>query len=74
MEGDIIKRPVKSSKILSIGYDVKSKKLEIAFRSGRKYQYLNVPKSEHEKLMSAKSHFTYFQQNIRDHYRWVKKR
>ena len=74
MEKDLLKRPVKSSKILSIVYESKSKTLEIVFHSGRIYQYLNVPKSEYEKLMSASSHMTYFQKNIKDHYRGVKKR
>jgi hypothetical protein len=66
------RQPVKSSKISSIGYDPKSKILEIEFHSGRIYQYLNVPKSEYKGLMSASSHKSYFQYNIRDHYRWVK--
>ncbi|MFX0181476.1 MAG: KTSC domain-containing protein [Candidatus Hodarchaeota archaeon] len=66
------KQPVKSSKISMIGYDPKSKTLEIEFRSGRIYQFLNVPKSEHKSLMSASSHKSYFDKNIKNHYRWVK--
>ena len=66
------KQPVKSSKISMIGYDPKSKILEIEFRSGRIYQFLNVPKSEYKGLMSASSHKSYFQVNIKNHYRWVK--
>ena len=68
------RQPVKSSEISSIGYDPKSKILEIEFRSGRIYQYLNVHESEFKGLMTASSHESYFQANIKNHYRGVKKR
>lgn len=59
---------VKSSNIQSIGYDPESKLLEIEFRNGSIYQYNNVPLNEHKSLMSASSHGSYFNKNIRNYY------
>lgn len=57
--------------IRSVGYDSKSRILEVEFNSGTIYQYFDVSKKEYEGLMKAKSHGQYFLQNIREiyHYR-----
>lgn len=62
--------PVQSSNLASIGYDPSSMTLEVEFISGRVYEYYDVPQSEYEGLMAAGSHGTYFNQNIKGHYRY----
>lgn len=59
---------VSSSNLASVGYDPTSKTLEVAFKSGRVYEYYNVPASEHRALMSASSHGRYFNANIKENY------
>ena len=68
----MIRQTVKSSDILSIGYDSKSQILEIEFHSGGVYQYHTVPKNEHQALMNASSHGKYFDQNIKKTYQYSK--
>ena len=50
----------------SVGYDGRSRILEIEFQSGEVYQYLDVPGTVHQKLQSAKSKGQYFNSEIRD--------
>jgi len=69
---DMKRQGVSSSNICSIGYDPLSKTLEIEFNSGGIYQYLNVPESEYNALMSASSHGKYFLAYIKDHYTCIK--
>jgi len=46
---------VKSSNIKSIGYDPDAEILEVEFKDGAVYQYEDVPKKLHLKLMKTKS-------------------
>lgn len=66
------RQSVRSSNIKSIGYDLKSKTLEIEFHDGGVYQYFDVPESVFNSLMSASSHGSYFHKYIKDKYRWTK--
>lgn len=68
----MIRQPVSSSNIRSIGYDSESNTLEIEFHSGDVYQYFGVPESIYNELMYAPSHGSYFHRHIRDRYRWTK--
>lgn len=68
----MIRQPVSSSNIHSIGYDPESRTLEIEFHGGGVYQYLGVPESVHNGLMRASSHGSYFHRHIKDSYRWIK--
>ena len=68
----MIRQPVSSSNIRSIGYDSESNTLEIEFHSGGVYQYFGVPESIYNELMHAPSHGSYFHRHIRDQYRWTK--
>ena len=61
--------PVRSSNIKSIGYDEETKVLEVEFHDGSVYQYYSVPASVHQGLMAAASHGNYFHKHIRDEYR-----
>ncbi|GGD17704.1 KTSC domain-containing protein [Flavobacterium orientale] len=60
------RKSVRSSNLVSIGYDVNNKILEIEFHNGGVYQYSNVSFDVYEELMDAKSHGTYFSANIRN--------
>jgi len=68
----MIRQTVSSSNIRSIGYDVKFQTLEIEFQDGGIYQYLNVPESIYNALMSASSHGSYFHRSIKDQYQSTK--
>ena len=59
---------VRSSNLVSVGYDGESRILEIEFNKGRVYRYSGVPPEEHEALMNASSLGKYFAANIRDKY------
>lgn len=65
--------PVTSSDIASIGYDSQLKTLEIEFHSKHSvYQYFNVPEQAYNELMNARSHGKYFNQYIKNKYRYEK--
>lgn len=57
--------PVSSSNLSSVGYDVTSRTLEIAFHNGSLYQYSGVPLTVYQGLISAGSHGQYFDQYIK---------
>ena len=56
---------VSSSNIKAVGYDPATQTLKIEFLNGGLYQYLNVPESIYQGLMSASSHGQYFDQYIK---------
>ena len=70
------RQSVRSSNISSIGYDENNRVLEIEFRHGGIYQYLNVPLDVYEELINSNSHGTYFSAKIRNNtrYRTIKLR
>ncbi|KWV48534.1 KTSC domain containing protein [Bradyrhizobium macuxiense] len=59
---------VNSSNLVSVGYDEDSSTLEVEFKGGAVYRYLNVPSFEYERLMAATSHGIYFNANIKNGY------
>ena len=59
---------VESSMIRAVGYDRKIRLLEIVFNTGEVYQYEDIPLSEYNGLMKAKSKGAYMQANIIDVY------
>ena len=61
---------VRSRNILSIGYDETTATLEIEFRDGAVYEYYDVPASEHQGLMAARSHGSYLHTHIVGRYRY----
>jgi lysyl-tRNA synthetase class 2 len=63
---------VESTTMKSVGYESKSKVLEIEFGSGVVYQYLEVPKKVYEGLRRAESKGQYFNGEIRDEYEFVR--
>lgn len=59
---------VNSSVIKSVAYDKYVNVLEITFKSGKVYDYLDVPPSEHLALLFAQSPGRHFSRNIREKY------
>jgi hypothetical protein len=64
----MIRDPVASSNIASIGYDPDSETLEIEFINGSIYQYFNVPSGLNEQLMVAPSKGQFLNTYIRNAY------
>ena len=65
-----IKRvPVESSAIVTVGYSTKLRALEIEFRNGSVYRYLEVPSDIYEALLNARSKARFYDENIRHKYR-----
>ena len=63
------RRPVESSLIRSVGYDLPSSVLEIEFADGKGlYEYYDVSLSVYSRLMAAESIGAYFNEHIRDVY------
>ena len=60
--------PVTSSSIASVGYDPARQILEVEFRNGSAYQYMDVTPDEHDALMAATSKGAHFNLRIRDRY------
>lgn len=57
--------PVSSSNLRAIGYNPETQTLEIEFLNGGLYSYSGGPASVHASLMSASSHGSYFDANIK---------
>jgi hypothetical protein len=65
--------PVKSSILVTVGYDPDGKLLQLEFcRSRAVYQYFSVPAAAHEALLAATSKGSYFNQAIRGRYHFVR--
>jgi hypothetical protein len=60
------RKRVNSSSIRSVGYDERSRTLEIEFSDGRIIQYSGVPAEIHRRLVSAPSIVSYFRDNVEE--------
>jgi hypothetical protein len=60
--------PVDSSAIVSAGYDAEQRTLELEWKNGRVYQYLEVPQGTFEWLLRAKSKGAFFSRMIDQRY------
>ena len=56
---------VDSSSLSSVGYDARSETLEVEFRNGGVYRYLEVPEGEWQSLQSAESKGSYLNTHIK---------
>jgi hypothetical protein len=63
---------VESSAIASVGYDARSRTLEVEFVGGSVYRYLGVPPREHETLLRADSLGAYVNRSIKPRYRCLR--
>jgi len=68
----MLRKPVNSSNLESIGYDEDTSVLEIAFQGGGIYQYFNVPKGVYLDIMAAESHGKFFHRHIKGQYLYEK--
>ena len=59
---------VESSMIHAVGYDSKTRILEVVFNSGRTYCYEGVPPKVYKELMAADSKGSYMRSEIIDMY------
>lgn len=61
---------VSSSTVQSVGYQDGT--LEIEFAGGSVYQYFDVPERVYEELMSAASIGSFFNEQVRGHFRYAR--
>lgn len=61
--------PVESKALAAVGYSKRLRALEIEFRNGAIYRYLEVTPAVYEALMSAQSKARFYDENIRHKYR-----
>jgi hypothetical protein len=59
---------VQSSNLVSVGYDVVNRLLEVEFLTGKVYQYHDVPNDVYQGLMTAPSKGEYLHDNILNRY------
>jgi len=64
------RHPVSSSNIVSVGYDDAGAVLEVEFKQGKVYQYLDVPRAHFDGIMSAGSPGGYLNDNVKPFYRY----
>ena len=65
-----IKRvPVTSTALAAAGYSKRLRALEIEFRNGAVYRYLDVTPDVYDALLNARSKARFYDQNIRHKYR-----
>lgn len=68
------REPVDSSSLNSLGYDARKRLLEVEFRNGGVYRYLDVPQDEFEALKGADSVGRHLNQEIKPFYSVIKVR
>ena len=61
--------PVESTALAAVGYSKRLRALEIEFRNGAIYRYLDVSPHVHTALMAAPSKARFYHENIRGKYR-----
>lgn len=66
----MLRKPVLSSNLRSVGYDEQNATLEIEFKSTSVYQYFHVPFQIYAALISAPSHGSYFAAHIKNSYQY----
>ncbi len=67
----MLRQPVVSSNVATIGYDPDTQILEVEFHSGRVYQYFDVPEHVYEAFMGAASKGTFLNEQIKNVYRYA---
>lgn len=66
------RKPVKSSNIVSIGFNSATNEMEIEFANGAIHRYAAVTADAHHALINADSIGKHFHQHIRPHYQSTK--
>ena len=65
----ITRVPVESTALATVGYSKRLHALEIEFRNGAIYRYLDVTPDVYDALLQARSKARFYDQNIRHKYR-----
>ena len=65
----MLRTPVESTAVASLGYDRGSSTLEVEFTSGSVYQYFDVPEAEYRELLAAESIGEHLNRRIKPRYR-----
>jgi hypothetical protein len=60
--------PIDSTAIARLGYNAAKRVLRLEYRSGRTYDYLDVPPEEYKRLLSAKSAGEFVNLEIKPNY------
>jgi len=68
----MIRQPVSSSNLKSVGYDPTSLVLEIEFRNGNIYQYDGIPEDVYVSFMAASSLGSFLHRHIKEKYPYRK--
>lgn len=66
------RKAVRSTNIVSVGYDAGTKTLEIEFKGSGVYQYAGVPQKRYDVLMKAPAIGSYFHREIKPWYACTK--
>ena len=66
------REPLSSSNLAEVGYDLPTQTLEVCFKSGRTYQYFDVPEHIYEALKSAGSPGGYLSREVKGTYRYAR--
>jgi KTSC domain-containing protein len=66
----MLRARVESSNIATVGYDEDEHILEIVFRDGRVYHYLEVPPERALSLLRAESKGRFLNSDIKPHFRY----
>jgi len=70
----IEREPVESSALAAVGYSRSLHVLEIEFRDGLIYRYLEVPRPIYAELMAAESKARFYNKKVRGKYRCLRVR
>ncbi len=68
----ILRSPVDSSSVSSIGYSAEAKALEVEFRSGAVYRYFGVPGSVYADFLAASSKGKFFNGAVRNRFGYAR--
>ena len=64
--------PVSSSNLAEVGYHPPTQTLEVRFKSGRRYQYFDVPERIYDGLKTAGSPGGYLNHEVKGNYRYAR--
>jgi hypothetical protein len=70
----IVRAPVESTALAAVGYSKRLHALEIEFRDGLIYRYLEVPRVTYRELVTAESKARYYNQKVRGKYHCLRVR
>ena len=67
----IRRQPVESRALISVGYSKRLRALEVEFKRGGTYRYLEVPWPVYRDLLAANSKAGFYNRNVRGKYRSI---